>query len=48
LTVNGSLGPIRFLGANRHNPTNLVAVVQVRNGKFVQVLKSVPKNVPSP
>jgi branched-chain amino acid transport system substrate-binding protein len=48
LTVDGSLGPIRFLGANRHNPTNLVAVVQVRNGKFVQVRKSVPKSVPSP
>jgi branched-chain amino acid transport system substrate-binding protein len=47
LTVNGALGPIRYPGSNRHNPTNLVAVVQVRKGKFVQVMKSVPK-APAP
>jgi branched-chain amino acid transport system substrate-binding protein len=47
LTVNGALGPIHYLGSNRHNPTNLVAVVQVRKGKFVQVMKSVPK-APAP
>jgi branched-chain amino acid transport system substrate-binding protein len=47
ITVHGALGPIRFSGKS-HNPTNLVAALQIRNGKFVKVLKSVPKNVPSP
>jgi branched-chain amino acid transport system substrate-binding protein len=48
MTVRGALGPIKYKGSNQHNPTNLVAAVQIRNGKFVKVLKSVPKKVPSP
>jgi branched-chain amino acid transport system substrate-binding protein len=48
MTVRGALGPIRYKGNNQHNPTNIVAAVQIRNGKFVKVLKGVPKNVPAP
>jgi branched-chain amino acid transport system substrate-binding protein len=48
MTVHGALGPIKYKGSNQHNPTNLVAAVAIRNGKFVKVLKSVPKKVPSP
>jgi branched-chain amino acid transport system substrate-binding protein len=48
MTVNGALGPIRYKGSNQHNPTNIVAALQIRSGKFVKVLKSVPKNVPAP
>jgi branched-chain amino acid transport system substrate-binding protein len=48
MTVNGALGPVRYKGSNQHNPTNIVAALQIRNGKFVKVLKGVPKNVPAP
>lgn len=48
MTVNGALGPIRYKGSGQHNPTNIVAALQIRNGKFVKVLKGVPKNVPAP
>jgi branched-chain amino acid transport system substrate-binding protein len=48
MTVNGALGPIRYKGTNQHNPTNIVAAVQIKNGKFVKVLKGVPKNIPAP
>jgi branched-chain amino acid transport system substrate-binding protein len=48
MTVQGALGPIKYKGSNQHNPTNLVAAVQIRNGRFVKVLKNVPKKVPSP
>jgi branched-chain amino acid transport system substrate-binding protein len=48
MVVKGALGPIRYLGHNNRNPKNLVVVDQIRNGKFVKVLKSVPKNVPAP
>jgi branched-chain amino acid transport system substrate-binding protein len=48
MTVKGALGPIRYKGSGQHNPTNIVAALQIRNGKFVKVLKSVPKNVPAP
>jgi branched-chain amino acid transport system substrate-binding protein len=48
LVVNGALGRFQYPGHGRHNPTNPVAVVQVRNGKFVLVKKSVPKKVPAP
>jgi branched-chain amino acid transport system substrate-binding protein len=48
MTVNGALGPIRYKGANQHNPTNIVAALEIRGGKFVKVLKSIPKNVPAP
>jgi branched-chain amino acid transport system substrate-binding protein len=48
MTVQGALGPIRYKGSNQHNPTNIVAAVQIRGGQFVKVLKSVPKNVPAP
>jgi branched-chain amino acid transport system substrate-binding protein len=48
MTVKGALGPIKYLGRNRRNPTNIVVVDQIKNGKFVKVLKGVPKNVPSP
>ena len=48
MTVNGALGPVRYGGSNRHNPTNIVAALQIKNGKFVKVLKGVPKNVPAP
>jgi branched-chain amino acid transport system substrate-binding protein len=48
MTVKGALGPVKYRGSGRHNPTNLVAALQIRNGKFVKVLKSIPKNVPAP
>ena len=48
MTVHGALGPIVYKGHGQHNPTNIVAALQIRNGKFVKVLKSVPKNAPSP
>jgi len=48
MTVRGALGPIRYLGHNQRNPTNLVVVDQIRNGKFVKILKSVPTKVPAP
>src|ERR671932_626581 len=48
MTVRGALGPVRYLGRGRHNPTNVVVVDQIRGGKFVKVLKSVPKKVPAP
>ena len=48
MTVHGALGPVKYSGSNRHNPTNIVAAVQIKNGKFVKVLKGVPKNVPAP
>ena len=48
MTVRGALGPVRYLGRGRHNPTNVVVVDQIRGGKFVKVLKSVPTKVPAP
>jgi len=48
MTVHGALGPIRYKGKNQHNPTNIVAALQIRNGKFVKVIKGVPKKVPAP
>jgi branched-chain amino acid transport system substrate-binding protein len=48
LTVNGALGPVRYKGRGQHNPVNLVVVDQIKGGKFVKVLKSVPKKVPAP
>lgn len=48
LTIRGALGVSRFLGHNNHNAVAPVAVDQIRNGKFVLVMKSVPKNVPRP
>jgi branched-chain amino acid transport system substrate-binding protein len=48
MTVKGALGPIKYLGRNRRNPTNVVVVDQIKGGKFVKVLKSVPKGVPAP
>jgi branched-chain amino acid transport system substrate-binding protein len=47
-TVHGALGDIKFLGHNNHNAIAPVAVTQIKNGKFVLVLKSVPKGVPAP
>ena len=46
--VRGALGPILYKGKNQRNPVNTVAVDQIRNGRFVKILKSVPKNVPAP
>ena len=48
MTVRGALGPVRYLGHGQHNPKNLVVVDQIRGGKFVKVLKSVPTRVPAP
>jgi branched-chain amino acid transport system substrate-binding protein len=48
MTVKGALGPIRYKGNNQHNPTNIVAAVQIKDGKFVKVLKGIPKKVPAP
>lgn len=48
MTVKGALGPIKYKGSNQHNPTNIVAALQIKNGTFVKVLKGVPKNVPAP
>ena len=48
LTVNGALGALRYKGGGQHNPTNTVVVDQIKGGKFVKVLKSVPTKVPAP
>ena len=48
MTVNGALGPVKYKGHGQHNPTNVVVVDQIKGGKFVKVLKSVPKGVPAP
>ena len=48
LTIRGALGVSRFLGHNNHNAVAPVAVDQIKNGKFVLVMKNVPKNVPAP
>jgi branched-chain amino acid transport system substrate-binding protein len=48
LTVKGALGPIKYLGHGNQNPVNIVVVDEIRAGKFVRVLKSVPKKVPAP
>jgi branched-chain amino acid transport system substrate-binding protein len=48
MTIRGALGPLRYKGSNQHNPSNIVAALQIRSGKFVKVLKGVPKNVPAP
>jgi branched-chain amino acid transport system substrate-binding protein len=48
MTIQGALGPVRYKGSNQHNPTNIVAALQIKGGKFVKVLKGVPKNVPAP
>jgi branched-chain amino acid transport system substrate-binding protein len=48
LTIHGALGISRFLGHNNHNARAQVAVVQIKNGKFVLVTKNIPKGVPSP
>ncbi|TMK94610.1 MAG: ABC transporter substrate-binding protein [Actinobacteria bacterium] len=48
LTVNGALGALRYKGGGQHNPTNTVVVDQIKGGKFVKVLKSVPTRVPAP
>src|ERR687887_837370 len=48
MTVRGALGPVTYLGHGQHNPKNIVVVDQIKGGKFVKVLKSVPTKVPSP
>ena len=48
LTVRGALGPIKYQGRGRHNPTTLVVVDRIKNRRFVLALKSIPKNVPRP
>lgn len=48
LTIHGALGTSRFLGHNNHNAVAPVAVTQIKNGKFVLVMKNIPKNVPAP
>jgi hypothetical protein len=48
MTVPGALGPIKYAGHGQHNPTNIVAAIQIRNGKFVKVLKGFPKKIPAP
>jgi branched-chain amino acid transport system substrate-binding protein len=48
MTVNGALGPVKYLGHGQHNPKNIVVVDQIKGGKFVKVLKSVPTKVPAP
>jgi branched-chain amino acid transport system substrate-binding protein len=48
MIIHGALGPVRYLGHGQHNPTNVVAVDQIKGGKFVKVLKNVPKKVPAP
>jgi branched-chain amino acid transport system substrate-binding protein len=48
MTVNGALGPVKYLGHGQHNPKNVVVVDQIKGGKFVKVLKSVPTKVPAP
>jgi branched-chain amino acid transport system substrate-binding protein len=48
MTVNGALGPIKYAGKGRHNPSTLVVVDRIKSKRFVLALKSVPKNVPAP
>jgi branched-chain amino acid transport system substrate-binding protein len=48
MTVRGALGPVKYLGHGQHNPKNVVVVDQIKGGKFVKVLKSVPTKVPAP
>jgi branched-chain amino acid transport system substrate-binding protein len=48
MTVNGALGPVKYLGHGQHNPKNIVVVDQIKGGKFVKVLKSIPTKVPAP
>jgi branched-chain amino acid transport system substrate-binding protein len=48
LTVNGALGPIKYAGHGRHNPSTIVVVDRIKNKHFALALKSVPKNVPRP
>jgi branched-chain amino acid transport system substrate-binding protein len=48
MTVNGALGPIKYAGKGRHNPSTLVVVDRIKNKRFVLALKSVPKSVPAP
>ena len=48
MIIHGALGPVRYLGHGQHNPTNVVVVDQIKGGKFVKVLKSVPTKVPAP
>jgi branched-chain amino acid transport system substrate-binding protein len=48
MTVNGALGPVKYLGHGQHNPKNVVVVDQIKGGKFVKVLKSIPTKVPAP
>jgi branched-chain amino acid transport system substrate-binding protein len=48
MTVNGALGPVKYLGHGQHNPRNIVVVDQIKGGRFVKVLKSVPTKVPAP
>ena len=48
LTVRGALGPIKYAGHARHNPSTIVVVDRIKNRHFVLALKSVPKNVPRP
>jgi branched-chain amino acid transport system substrate-binding protein len=48
MTVNGALGPIKYAGRGRHNPSTLVVVDRIKSKRFVLALKSVPKNVPAP
>ena len=48
MTVRGALGPIKYLGHGRHNPSTIVVVDRIKSRHFVLALKSVPKNVPRP
>ena len=48
MTVRGALGPIKYLGHNRHNPVTFVVVDRIKNKHFTLALKSIPKNVPKP
>jgi branched-chain amino acid transport system substrate-binding protein len=48
LTIHGALGTSRFRGHNSHNAVAPVAVDQIKGGKFVLVMKNVPKSVPAP
>jgi branched-chain amino acid transport system substrate-binding protein len=48
MTVRGALGPIKYQGHGRHNPSTIVVVDRIKSRHFVLALKSVPKNVPRP
>jgi branched-chain amino acid transport system substrate-binding protein len=48
LSVRGALGPIKYAGHGRHNPSTIVVVDRIKSKRFVLALKSVPKNVPRP